>query len=165
MHSHRLRHCLSPASQVAAVRCGSSPGQLLCNLIDCDIVSHRQVKSLRSGAEATLGSSYAISSTTTLSLTSKSSRFGSSRGQVLKLSWAAPRQVDESRSIVAFSSHCAQGYRLRGARHRQRAPDRKPRALTYAVCLTLLRLHMHLSLEHCVHAARCAATCSCRMAA
>ena len=34
----------------------------------------------------------------------------------------------------------------------------KPRALTYAACWTLLRLHMHLSLEHGVHAARRAAT-------
>ena len=69
------------------------------------------------------------------------------------------RQFDESRSIVTFSSHCAQRHQLQGARHRQeRAPDRNPRALTYAACLTMLRLHMHLFLEHGVHAARRAAT-------
>ena len=39
------------------------------------------------------------------------------------------------------------------------------KGFTYAACLTLLRLPMHLFLEQCVHAARCAATCSCRMAA
>ena len=99
------------------MRCYSSSWAAPMHLIDCDIVSHQQSSRFGRVLQLFLGSSYANSSTPTLSLTSKSSRFDPTQRQGLKLF------LDRSYAIssTATSSLTSKSSRVLGLEQRSLA--------------------------------------------